>query len=140
MFNKETEYALRGLVYIQVQNLQRRRPGVDEISREIEAPHFFVAKILHRLVKTGFIYSSKGKGGGFFFDEDKPSVSIKEIVNAIEGNKVLSACVFGLKHCNSENPCPLHERYSPVRDQIDNLVTSETIKSLAIKYTNIKRG
>ena len=66
MFNKETEYALRGLVYIQLQNLSNRKPGVAEIAEEIEAPHFFTAKILQRLVRNGFVVSLKGKSGGFF--------------------------------------------------------------------------
>ena len=45
MFNKETEYALRGLVYIDLQNMGGRRPGTLEIAREIEAPPFYIAKI-----------------------------------------------------------------------------------------------
>ena len=66
MFNKETEYALRGLVYIKLQNLQGRRPGTVEMAKEIEAPQFFTAKILQRLVRFGFLESLKGKGGGFY--------------------------------------------------------------------------
>jgi len=46
MFNKETEYALRGLIYIKLQNIRNHRPGTAEVSREIEAPPFFTAKIL----------------------------------------------------------------------------------------------
>ena len=72
MFNKETEYALRGLVYIKLQNLKGRRPGTYEVAKEIEAPPFYTAKILQRLVRFGFLRSLKGKGGGFFFDPDKP--------------------------------------------------------------------
>ena len=37
MFNKETEYALRSMVYIQAQNLKGRKPGLDEIARTTEA-------------------------------------------------------------------------------------------------------
>ena len=81
MFNKETEYALRGLVYIQMQNIKGFRPGIDEISREIEAPRFFTAKILQRLVRMGFVMSLKGKGGGFFFDKEKPELTIKELIS-----------------------------------------------------------
>ncbi len=46
MFNKETEYALRGLVYIQLQNSEGKRPGIAEIAVQIDAPHFYTAKIL----------------------------------------------------------------------------------------------
>jgi Rrf2 family protein len=136
MFNKETEYALRGLVYIQMQNLQGNRPGTDEIAREIEAPRFFTAKVLQRLVRLGFVKSLKGKGGGFFFDKEKPELTIKELVNATEGTEIITGCGFGLKNCNSGNPCPLHEKYAPIREAINMLVSTETIQSLAIKYAD----
>ncbi len=133
MFNKETEYALRGLVYIQVQNLKDRRPGIAEIAVEIEAPHFFTAKILQRLVKMGFVSSCKGKGGGFFFDPERPELPIKDIIMSTEGNKTFTGCGFGLKHCDESNPCPLHIQYAPIREAIDKLVSGETVQSLARK-------
>jgi len=137
MFNKETEYALRGLVYIQMQNNKGKRPGIDEIAREIDAPRFFTAKILQRSVKIGFLNSAKGKGGGFFFDPEKPALPVKNLIIAIQGNGIITGCGFGLKNCNSDNPCPLHYKYAPIRDAIDNLVSTETIQSLAGKFMSI---
>ena len=133
MFNKETEYALRGLVYIKLQNLKERRPGTIEVAKEIEAPQFFTAKILQRLVRAGFLESHKGKGGGFFFDKDKPDLPLEILISAIEGDKSFSGCGFGLKHCDEKNPCPLHERYAPIRESINKLVSEETVQSLAAK-------
>jgi Rrf2 family protein len=133
MFNKETEYALRGLVYIKLQNLKNRRPGTSEVAKEIEAPPFFTAKILQRLVRSGFLNSIKGKGGGFFFDPVKPDLPLKKLITAIEGDSSFSGCGFGLRECNSENPCPLHEKYAAVRESIDKLVSEETVQSLAEK-------
>jgi Rrf2 family protein len=140
MFNKETEYAIRGLVYIQLQNYKKRRPGTAEVAKEIDAPPFFTAKILQRLVRSGFLESIKGKGGGFFFDPGKPKISLMNLITAIEGDKTYSGCAFGLKHCSIDNPCPLHEKYSPIREAINTLILEETIQSLAgkvlIKETN----
>jgi len=133
MFNKETEYALRGLVYIQLQNLKKRRPGTAEVAREIEAPPFYTAKILQRLVRAGFVESVKGKGGGFFFDQSKPDIKLEMLISAIEGNGSFSGCGFGLKQCDDNNPCPLHEKYAPVRDKIKKLVSAESVQSLAYK-------
>ena len=133
MFNKETEYALRGLVYIQTQNFKGNRPGIDEISREIEAPRFYTAKILQRLVRLGFLSSIKGKGGGFFFEPEKPELTLKELIISTEGDRTISGCGFGLKHCDGENPCPMHEQYAEIRNAIEKLVSTETIQSLAKK-------
>ncbi|HKK42921.1 MAG TPA: Rrf2 family transcriptional regulator [Bacteroidales bacterium] len=133
MFNKETEYAIRALVYIKLQNIKKRRPGTTEIAKEIDAPPFFVAKILQRLVRSGFLESMKGKGGGFFFDENKPEVPLSKLVTAIEGGRSLNGCVFGLKQCDENNPCPLHYKYAGIRNSLNNLLSEETIGILALK-------
>lgn len=133
MFNKETEYALRGLVYIKLQNILEKRPGTAEIAKEIVAPHFFTAKILQRLVRAGFLKSRKGKGGGFYFDPSKPDLPLSRLISSIEGDSSYSGCGFGLRQCSDKNPCPVHEKYAPIREAINKLVTEETVQSLAKK-------
>lgn len=139
MFKKETEYALRALVYIQFQNLKNRRPGIAEIASEIETPQSFTAKILQRLVKQGFVESLKGINGGFFFEPSKPDVPLKKLIVSIEGEALFNGCGFGLKHCDENNPCPLHNNYAPIRNAIEKLVTEETIQSLARKFSESDR-
>jgi Rrf2 family protein len=133
MFNKETEYALRGLVYIKLQNLKSRRPGTAEVAKEIDAPPFYTAKILQRLVRAGFLRSLKGKGGGFFFEPGQPEIPLKNLISAIEGESSFSGCGFGLKQCDENHPCPLHEKYATVRQLINDLVSEETVQGLAEK-------
>ena len=133
MFNKETEYALRALVYIQAENNRGRRAGIARIAQEIDAPPFFTAKILQRLVRQGFLGSLKGRGGGFFFDSERSPVPIKDIIVAVEGGEILTGCAFGLKFCDEKNPCPLHTRYAPIREAMNRLVSDETVQSLATR-------
>jgi Rrf2 family protein len=140
MFNKETEYAIRGLVYIKLQNMKKHRPGTAEISKEIDAPPFFTAKILQRLVRSGYLHSVKGKGGGFFFDEKDPELPLSELILATEGSSSISACGFGLKQCNEEDPCPLHEKYAPIREAISRLLSEETVTGLAQKVYSKEFG
>lgn len=133
MFKKETEYAMRALVYIQRQNQDGNRPGIIEIASEIDTPPFFTAKILQRMVRLGFLQSAKGKNGGYFFKPDRKELTLKEVVVAIEGDKIFTGCGFGLKNCDEENPCPLHDAYGPIREAIDRLLSEETIQRLASK-------
>ena len=140
MFKKETEYALRGLVYIQLQNLKKLRPGIAEIAQEIDAPQSYIAKILNRLVNQGFLKSVKGKGGGFFLESGNAEIPLKDVVTAIEGTCLLTGCGFGLKNCSSKNPCPLHHKFSPIREALNKLVTEETIHSLAKKISKTKKN
>jgi Rrf2 family protein len=136
VFKKETEYALRALVYIQLQNSKQRRPGIAEIATEIETPQSFTAKILQRMVKQGFVESLKGINGGFFFDNAKEDLTLRKVIVSIEGDSLFRGCGFGLKHCDENNPCPLHFSYAPIRNAIEQLVDVETIQSLASKLDN----
>ncbi len=136
LFKKETEYALRALVYIQRQNQNGRRPGIAEIASGIETPPSFTAKVLQRLVRLGLIESQKGKNGGFYFNPDKPDLPLKQVISSVEGNAIFENCGFGLKNCDDKNPCPLHATYAPIRDAINELVSGETIQSLAKKDKN----
>jgi Rrf2 family protein len=133
VFKKETEYALRSLVYIQMQNQLGKRPGVVEISAETDTPPPFTAKILQRMVRMGFLESMKGKNGGYYFNSEKPAVPLKDLIIAIEGKKIFTGCGFGLSQCDENNPCPLHDAYSSIRDAIDQLLSLETIQNLARK-------
>jgi Rrf2 family protein len=133
MLSKSSEYAIRALVFIQLQNCKKRRPGVAEISKEIDAPAAFTAKILHLLTKHQLLSSMKGRGGGFFFTEDQSDLSLYEVIIVMEGKSLFTRCGFGLKNCSELNPCPLHEPYTEIREGIVKLVKDETTGSLAQK-------
>ena len=133
MLTRSTEYAIRALVYVQLQNWKELRPGVAEISREIEAPAAFTAKILHTLTSRNILESMKGRGGGFFFPDNQSEVSLYQIIIVMEGDKLFTKCGFGLKHCNDANPCPLHDQYISLRSELLKMAQSETVDSLAQK-------
>jgi Rrf2 family protein len=133
MLGKATEYAVRALVYIFMQNQAGKRPGFKEIAKNINSPEPFTAKILQTLVREKLISSMKGRGGGFFFDQPTASLALYEVMRVVEGETFFDKCGFGLQRCNSENPCPLHSEYSPVREGFFTLVNTVTIQSLATK-------
>lgn len=131
MLTKGTEYAIRALVYVQLKNWEQKRPGVEEIAKEIEAPVAYSAKILQTLTKHKLLDSMKGRGGGFFFNGNQSDLTLYDVIHVMEGDACFHKCGFGLKNCNNSNPCPLHDQYKVVRDGFYNIVKTETINSLA---------
>ena len=83
------------------------------------------------MVKQGFVESLKGINGGFFFDISKEDLPLKKVIVSIEGDSLFNGCGFGLKHCDENNPCPLHYSYAPIREAFNKLVSDETIQGLA---------
>jgi len=133
MITKSTEYAIRALVYVHLRNEQEKRPGVEEIAKEIEAPVAFSAKVLHTLTRHELLSSMKGRGGGFFFKKNQKSLMLFDIIRVLEGDAFFHKCGFGLNECDNDNPCPLHDQYKTVRDGFYQIVKTETIQSLSDK-------
>lgn len=133
MLSKSTEYAIRALVFIQLENWKQRRPGVIEIAREIETPPAFTAKILQILTRHRLVQSMKGRGGGFFFTDDLQQITLYDVIHVMEGDGLFNRCGIGLKNCSNENPCPIHHDYMKVREEMNRIVKNETIYSLASK-------
>ena len=136
MLSKTAEYAIRALVYIQLQNWEEKRPGFKEIAKNIESPEHFTAKILQILTRFELIKSCKGRNGGFFFDPENEDLQLHRIIVAIDGEKTFNRCSFGLKSCDADNRCPLHDDFSELRDNFADLVKLRTIQTLAKRISN----
>ncbi|MGC8802896.1 MAG: RrF2 family transcriptional regulator [Bacteroidales bacterium] len=130
MFSKTSQYTLRALVFILLENLKGRNPGFREIAREIDSPVEFTGKILQQLARKKIVSSAKGKKGGFFLTEAQSQISLRTIIESIEGSDVFHACGFGLKYCDASNPCPLHHGYASMREQLRQYMDNHTISHL----------
>jgi Rrf2 family protein len=136
MWSKTTEYALRALIYIALSNKEGRRPGFREIAEAIGAPVQFTAKILQQMARTHLLSSVRGKGGGFFFKGDQEETTLTEVIKALEGQDYYDVCALGLKNCDSEHPCPLHNEFHRIRSELATMSNRETIQGLAAKISN----
>jgi Rrf2 family protein len=133
MLARNTEYAIRALVFIRLMNWENKRPGVNEIAREIEAPEAYMAKILQVLTRHRIVNSRKGRGGGFHFMDERSTPTLYEVILVMEGDACFKKCAFGFMNCNDANPCPLHEHYVSIRESFHSLAQSETIGTISRK-------
>lgn len=133
MFSQATKHATKAVIYIWTQSLEDRKVGAKEIGRKIDTPEAFTAKILQTLVKAKLIGSVKGPNGGFFVDESHAKVTLKDIVRAVDGDSLFSGCSLGLPKCSEKNPCPLHFEVVRVRKELEVMLTSKSLKHLAVE-------
>ncbi|TPE44074.1 RrF2 family transcriptional regulator [Pontibacter mangrovi] len=130
LLSKTTEYALRAIVYIALNDAQGLKVGIKDIAKELELPAHFMGKILQDLVRKGVISSMKGPGGGFFLHRQASDISILEVVRTIDGLEAFRKCGMGMKQCSDTHPCPLHDDIKAYRDQMLKVFSSKTIQTL----------
>lgn len=133
IYTKTGEYAIRAVLYLARQPREKLVMSA-EIAKSEDIPAHYLAKILQRMAKFGYVDSFKGRGGGFLITELALNSSILEIVERIEGPVINLKCVTGLKECSEEHPCPLHNEWAQVRDRIFQLISSRSVREVAAQY------
>jgi len=116
IFSNTCQYAIKACIVLAN---EKRKIGIIDISEQISTPTHFTSKILQQLTKKQLISSGKGKGGGFYLnDEQFENLTIKDIYENFEGKEVLTSCLLGLKQCNGENPCPIHHLALAIKEKV----------------------
>ena len=128
MISQTGRYALRILGHL------ADRAGAWTQGREIASatgiPANYLAKIGNQLRKRGLIASQKGWGGGFMLRDQALAVPIAEVLELIDGPLDDQGCVFELKTCDGDHPCPLHHRWERVRGEFRDMIRSVTVGDL----------
>ncbi len=130
MYSTTCSYAIRAMCRLTV-----IRPDgyvrVQEVCDGSDLPSYFVAKIFRDLVRAGLLTSAKGRGGGFALARRPHEIRLYDIVEAIDGTNQYTRCVVGLAKCDDKQPCPQHEYFKPVRQQILTYLTSTTLDQMS---------
>lgn len=138
MFSKACEYGIKAAIFIAINSYEGKLVSPKEIAKEIDSPQAFTAKILQALVKHGVVNSIKGAYGGFEIDKSKiATVKLSHIVNAVDGDSIYNGCGLGLETCNENHPCPVHDKFKGVRDELKFMLENTSLEELAL---NIKSG
>lgn len=143
MFSKTCEYAIRALIFIAQKSKEGNRIGIKEIAAGIDSPEYFIAKILQDLSRKHFVQSAKGPNGGFFMEAENIRLSIADIVREVDGDKLFSGCGLGLKQCSESHPCPIHNEFKDIRNNIREMLEKSKIETFAenldLKLTFLKK-
>lgn len=132
MFSKACEYGIRSSIYLAEQSQLGRKVSLIEVAKAIESPVAYTSKILQQLSRKNIIKSEKGPTGGFSIAiNDLDTVKLSTIVLAIDGDDIYIGCGLGLKKCNEKKPCPLHDQFKGIRNELKEMLETTTIKSLA---------
>ncbi len=136
MFSKACEYAIRATIYIAVQSNQDNRVGLKDISKEIDSPEAYTAKILQQLSRNNIIDSVKGPHGGFEIDKkEMTKIKLSQIVMAIDGDAIYKGCGLGFKECSEKQPCPVHDKFKVVRNELKRMLETTTVLELSLGLT-----
>jgi Rrf2 family protein len=126
---KKADYGLMALKYL-AEHSQPSALSAKDIAEAYHIPPQLLAKILQRLAKVGLVRSTAGMNGGYTLQKDAYSITVFEVVRAIDGPLFLTACTSGAKPCDLTDSCTIKEPMAKVNESITSLLKGIRIGDL----------
>ena len=98
-----TEYAVRAM--LDLAKLEGGQATAKEIARRQDIPPKFLPQIMVDLSRAGLVQGTRGSGGGVRLAADPAKVTIRRIVDAIEGPMALYSCLEDGGECRRAGYC-----------------------------------
>jgi Rrf2 family protein len=89
----------------------------------------YVEQILIRLKSAGFVESHRGKTGGFSLSADPASITVRAVLESVEGDLSLAPCGAG-KPCVRANNCPTRPLWEKATSAMLRVFEGATIADL----------
>ena len=115
--NKLTDYAVVILAQMSQGNGARFTPA--SLAAQTSVPEPTIAKILKDLAKSDLIVSYRGATGGYALSRAGDTISVRDVIEAVEGPISMVECVDPASTCcTTEKKCPLRGRWDIVNTAI----------------------
>jgi len=131
MLTNAAKYAIRAVLYLTEKVDTKEKLSGKDISKNLDIPDAFIAKLLQKLAKAKIISSSKGPKGGFYMNDKNLKKHIDDIILAIDNKDIFEGCFMGLPVCSDKNPCPIHHIVAPFKEQLQDKFQKLTILDFA---------
>jgi len=130
LLTKKTEYALLALISIAKSDTPK---NVDALSKKLNIPKQYLAKILQSFSKNGLLTSYKGASGGFKLNVKPNQISILKISQISEDKKPsVFECSPSLERCptNQGYGCQIWPVLNKLQNKIDSFLDSLTLEDV----------
>jgi Rrf2 family protein len=123
----ESDYALRILT-----ELAEHDDVVDAntLSDATSVTIRFTLKILNKLVKNGFVSSFKGARGGYKLKLPKEEITLKSVIELIDGPIVIARCLESSEACSlnkDKTSCTYHHIFNTISVDVAKKLEAITI-------------
>ena len=137
-FSTRSRYGLRALVLIATKEgavtSSEMVSSCEGISKK------YLDRILMQLREAGLLRSVKGQGGGYVLARSPDDIRANEVIEALEGDLCLVACVGDPSLCLKVDTCETRRVWCRIASVVRDALHSVSLSSLVESRRALKRG
>ena len=115
--SKKADYALMAMKHLAMRP-DAPSASAREIAEQYDIPIELMAKVLQRLARSGLLTSHQGTRGGYTLARSTESISVADIIQAIDGPLTVTACSTEDEQCEQFTKCNVRDPLWRIKDRI----------------------
>lgn len=125
--SKRTDYGLMALAYLAEQG-EGEATNARAIAAAYCIPAELLAKTMQTLARSGIVESRNGPKGGYVLSRRPESISVAEVLRAIEGPIAMAICQAGeTTDCDQYQYCPIARPMERIQRKVTSLLEGMTL-------------
>ena len=129
--SKKADYALIAMKHLAEKAKGPASASAREIAEQYDIPIELMAKVLQRLVRTGLLVSTQGTRGGYTLGRLSGSITVADVIQAIDGPLTVTACSTEKNDCEQYGKCSIRDPLWQIRERIVAALGTVTIAEMA---------
>jgi Rrf2 family protein len=128
--SKKADYALMAVRHLALKS-GPSSASAREIAEQYDIPIELMAKVLQRLVRAGLLISTQGTRGGYTLGRPAASISVADVIQAIDGPFTVTACSTEKNDCEQYSKCSIRDPLWQIRERIAVTLGTVSIAEMA---------
>ncbi len=128
--SKKADYALMAMKHLAVRP-DAASASAREIAEAYDIPVELMAKVLQRLARRGLLSSHQGTRGGYRLSRPSTTISVADIIQAIDGPLTVTACSTEAENCGQYAKCSVRDPLWRIKDRILSALATCSLQEVA---------
>jgi len=112
------------------------------VSKKLLISEKYLEQIIIPLIKAGYVKSIRGAQGGYIIAKEPESLSVSQIIQVLEGEQCMRACIGEIGGCARVHTCAVIDVWREVNKAIskvlDNITLADLLNRREQKYEILK--
>ena len=128
--SKKADYALMAMKHLAM-HPDSASTSAREIAEQYDIPVELMAKVLQRLARRDLLASHQGTRGGYTLAKSSASISVADIIQAIDGPLTVTACSTDDEGCEQFTKCNVRDPLWRIKDRILAALATVSLAEIA---------
>ena len=129
--SKKADYALLAMRHLAA-GADRGTTSARELAESYDIPPELLAKVLQKLVRARLLESHQGTRGGYGLARAAASISVADVIQAIDGPLTVTACSEVDHSCDQYAKCNIRDPLWRIKDRIVSALAATSVAELAV--------